>query len=154
MKFIQIILFSLGIIFTLSCERKECQNPPPSYNVAFVDSQGQAFVNDSLQATTLRLSSTSSTGVRTIISSADFRPIVSNDRYKFIYNIGYNLFAQSEQNQYVVEVNNKVLGKLVFKNQRDNSPCDGWMHLTEVRFNDQVVNRGADNVTYMVTLNP
>lgn len=148
------MLLWLGIIFTLSCERKLCQSPPPSYNIAFVDSQGQAFVNDSLQATTLRLSSTSSTGVRTMISSADFKPVISNDHYKFIYNIGYSLFAQSEQNQYTVEVNNKVVGNLVFKSQRDNSPCNGWMHLTEVRYNDQVVDRGADNVTYVITLNP
>lgn len=154
MKSIRIILISLGIISTLSCERKDCQSPPPRYNVAFIDSRGQAFVNDSLQAATLRLSSTSPTGVRTMISSADFKPVISNDRYKFIYNVGYDLFAQSEQNQYTVGINDKVVGNLVFKSQRDNSPCNGWMRLTEVRFNDQVVSRSEDNVTYVITLNP
>ncbi|ADB41268.1 hypothetical protein [Spirosoma linguale] len=154
MKFIKIILFSLSIIFTLSCERKACQNPPPSYNIAFVDSQGQAFVNDSLQATTIRLSSTSSAGVRTIVSSTDFKPVVSNDRYKFVYTVGYNLFAQNEQNQYRVEVNSKVIGNLVVKSQRDNSSCDGWMHVTEVRFSDKVVSQSADNIMYVITLNP
>lgn len=154
MRFTHIILLSLGIIFTLSCEGRECQIPPPSYHVAFVDSRGQAFVNDSSQARALLLSATSTTGVRTVTSSADFRPVVSNDRYKFVYDMGYNLFAQSGQNQYRVEVNRKVLGNLVLKGQRDTSPCDGWMHLTEVRFNDQVVSRGADNVTYVITLSP
>lgn len=88
-----------------------------------------------------------------MISSADFRPVVSNDRYKFIYNIGYNLFGQREQNQYIIELNNKMANSLVLKSQRDNSPCDGWMHLTEVRLNDQVVSRDADNVTYVIILN-
>ncbi|GAB3022990.1 hypothetical protein GCM10027185_21590 [Spirosoma pulveris] len=153
MKFLYSILFLSGLIFTLSCQRQACQNPPPAYTVAFTNAQGQAFINDSLQAATLRLSSISSAGVRTVLSPVDFRPVASNDRYKFVYQVGYSLFDKNEQNRFTVELNNNALGSLELKSQRDNSKCDGWMHLTEVRFNDQVVGRSADNVTYAIKLN-
>ncbi|MBD2705319.1 hypothetical protein IC229_32170 [Spirosoma sp. BT702] len=151
MKFTTIIILLLNVGFALSCRQRLCQSPPPSYNFAFINPQGQSVFNDTLQAGALRLSYASSTGTRSIVSKAEFKPLVTNDQYKILYQVQYNVFAQAEQNQYTVEIDNKAIGSLTLTSRRDNSECDGWMHLTEVRFNNQQIALGA-NLTYVITV--
>lgn len=101
----------------------------------------------------LRLIYISPTGARTIVPQAEFKPVASNDNYKFIYNMLYDLFAKSEQIQYAVEIDNKVVGNLALISRMNSSKCNPWMNLSEVRFNNLQVRLNADNVTYVVKIN-
>ncbi|MBD2703326.1 hypothetical protein IC229_21960 [Spirosoma sp. BT702] len=153
MRFIQAIVLLFSGCFGLACEQQKCQAPPPTYNVAFVNSQGQPLIGDPLQADAVHIWYTSSTGVPIHLPKTDFKAIASNDSYKFIYNVGYDLFARSEQTQYTVALSDKVLGTLSMTSRRNESKCNGWMHLTGMRFNNEPVSLGADNVTYVLKVN-
>ena len=144
------IIFS--VFLCLSCQQEECQSPPPRYNFAFTDSQGRPVVNDSLQATLIRLTSVSSAGVKTVVPVTDFKPIISNERYNFVYNMSYDVFAKSEEVLCTIETAGRTLGTLNLTSRRNNNRCNGWMNLSEVRFNNQPIDLEPDNVTYVVRM--
>ena len=140
------------VVLFLSCQQEECQSSPPRYNFAFIDSQGRSVINDSLQATLIRLTSVSSNGIKTVVPVADFKPVASNDIYNFVYTMSYDMFAKSEQVLCTIETQRRTLGTLNLTSRRNNNKCSGCMNLSEVRFNNQQIGLEADNVTYIIKL--
>jgi hypothetical protein len=151
MKVLYRITVGALLVFGLSlCQRKECQTPPPQYNFAFVTAQQKPVVSDSLQAASLRLVYYSSTGTKIIIPTASFKPYPSDGPATYVYRMGYDVIGQSQPSEYTVEVGGQPVSKLSLTAQKNNSDCDGWMHVTNVRSNQQSIPVNPDNVTYVV----
>lgn len=148
-----IIVGSLITLGLSSCERKLCQNSPPQYNFAFVTAQQKPVVADSLQAASLRLTYYSSTGIKTSVALTWFTPYPSDGPSKYVYRIAYELIDQVNLNKptvYTLELNGQAINKLSLTTQKNNTDCDGWMHLTEVRSNQIPISISSDNLTYSI----
>ncbi len=152
-RFLPIVAGLLTSLILPGCERRECTNPPPQYQFAFVTAQGQPIVTDSLQAKTLRLAYTSTSGSRLVIPQTQFRPIPTTTQYRYVYQLSHELISNDVQpRQYTIELSEQPVGTLQLTAQQRNSECDKWMHLTEVQANQKLVSIGTDNVTYQITI--
>jgi len=151
MKSIYAVAIGTLIIFGLSlCQRKDCQAPPPQYDFAFITAQQKPIVTDSLQAISLRLVYYSSAGTKTIVPITNFKPYPSNGPSKYVYRVGYDLISQNQPTEYTVELGGQAINKLSLTTQKNNSDCDGWMHLIDVRSNQKPVSIDPDNITYLI----
>lgn len=152
-RLLPIVAGLISSLMLAGCEQRECTNPPPQYQFAFVTPQGQPLVADSLQAKTLRLAYTSTSGSKMVIPQAQFRPIPTNTPYRYVYQLSHELIgSEAQARQYAIELNEQPVGTLRLTAQQRNTKCDKWMHLTEVQANQKPVSIGADNVTYQITV--
>lgn len=147
-----IYLIIIGSLIILGCERRACQSPPPNYNFAFITSQQEPVVQDSIQAASLRLVYNSPTGTKMIVPATDFKPYPSTGPSKYTYRMDYNLIAQNHPPEYTIEVGGQAVGKLSLTAQINNNRCDGWMHLTDVRSNNKPVSIDSYTSTYTINV--
>ncbi len=152
-RLVPVVAGLLSSLMLTGCERRECTNPPPQYQFAFVTAQGQPIVTDSLQAKTLRLAYTSTSGSKLVVPQAQFRPIPTTTQYRYVYQLSHELIGNEVQpRQYTIELSEQPVGTLQLTVQQRNTECDKWMHLTEVQANHKPVLIGTDNVTYQITI--
>ena len=143
----------LTSLMLTGCDQNPCMTSPPQYQFAFVTPQGQPLVPDSLQAKTLRLAYTSTSGSTMIVPQTQFRPIPTTTPYRYVYQLSHELIGSDTQpRQYAIELNEQPIGTLRLTAQQRNTKCDKWMHLTEVQANQKPVSIGGDNVTYQITV--
>ncbi|MFD1142577.1 hypothetical protein ACFQ4C_15735 [Larkinella insperata] len=135
-----------------SCEKPDCQAPPPSYGFAFVDTSGQQLTDTTL-ARSVKLTYAGASGTPTQVKESDFKAQPSSP-YPYVYEASYNLLVQAAekgQNGYTVEIGGKPRGTLNLKTYVNRTPCNGWYNLAEVRYDNTVVNPMIGNgVTYVV----
>lgn len=140
----------VGALIISGCEQRACQSPPPEYSFAFVTSQQEPVVIDSLQAASLRLVYNSPAGVKMIVPIADFKPYPSDGPSKYTYRMNYNLISQNHPTEYTVEVGGQAISKLSLITKKNDNRCNGWMYLTDVRSNRKPVTIDPNNTTYVV----
>ncbi|RAJ97981.1 hypothetical protein LX87_02888 [Larkinella arboricola] len=138
-----------------SCEKPDCQAPPPSYSFAFVDTLGQ-LLTDTTLAQSVKLTYAAASGTQMDVKENDFK-VHSSSPYPYTYEASYKLLvhaAEQGKGDYTVEIGGKPRGTLHLKTYVNRNPCNGWYDLAEVRYNDKAVSPMIGNgVTYVVLVN-
>ena len=132
----RLLLVCSSLILLAGCKGNiACQNPPPvlrfvlntpnGANAVTADNAGQIAIRYARngQPTTIK-DVRVSTGPSYAVESYELIEIARQT---------------SDTTQFHVVANDKTLGAIQLKTYVDNSPCDGWTHINELRFNGQVV---------------
>jgi len=135
-----------------SCEKPDCQLPPPTYNFVFVDTLGQ-LLTDTTLARSVKLTYPAAPGAQNEVKESDFKAQPSS-QYPYVYVASYNLVVHASENGqggYTVEIGGKPRGTLSLKTYVNRNRCNGWYNLSEVRYNNKVVSPQIGNgVTYTI----
>lgn len=126
-------------------------SPPPTYQFAFVNKQGLSAL-DSTRAMQVRLTYKDASGVEQTVATEDFKVIPSKP-YGVVFESSYALIEnpKPQTRLYTVTLGTESLGQLLLTSKKNTAKCNSWMNLSEVRFNEQVLNRGEE-VNYLIQL--
>jgi hypothetical protein len=129
-------LFLLPLcLFFVQCSRSkvDCQTPPPTLYFT-VTKGGTTYPSAS---STVALSYTDKSGKKAYIADLRAGETVLST---------YELLTTSQtlgDPPFTVEINQTASGTINLKTYQDDSPCNGWVRQSELRFNGAVVNRNA-----------
>ncbi|NBA88081.1 hypothetical protein GVN16_20080 [Emticicia sp. CRIBPO] len=139
-----LILWALTCLFT-ACEDSgmACQNPPPS--ISFKINSGdssQNYTRDNLRITYLR-----KTGVKAEVTDLRYDNGIFNT---------YDLIIQANElgnnSIFTLESDGVKLKELTLKTYKDNSRCDGWIHASEIKAGNKVLEIDKTSFAYIINL--
>lgn len=135
MKYISLMLLC-GILTLLgACKGNiACQNPPQTLRFSIAKTTGENIITatnaDKVAISYFR------NGQLTAVSDLRVQP----PNYS-VESLDAIMSARqtTDTTRFYVSVDNKPQGIIQLKTYVDNSPCDGWTHISELRFNGQIV---------------
>lgn len=148
MKIPAALLIFCGFVSITACERKLCQNPPPTNRLLLVQPDG----SNAVTATNASRVTIRHTKEGKLVSTKNVR--VSNPPEYAVESYEMNVISRqlNDTTHFYVSVDDKLFGVVQLKTHVDNSSCDGWTHVSELRFNGRIV--PYDNLKPGYTLTP
>ena len=130
---VYLILTSFGLLF--SCGKKACQSPPPTLRFMLMEANGKNLITD---ANAGKVSVQYTNGGQ-LIRVSDVQ-LSASTTYAFTSYEMIPIARQSaDTTHFYVLINNKTVGPIQLKTYVDNSECDGWTHISELRFEGRLI---------------
>lgn len=124
-----------------------CQSPPPAVRLIVVTPAGKPVITpDNAAQITVQYTRN---GYLTPVSDVQISPATGLvESYELI-----GVARQATDTTHIyLSAGNKPLGIIQLKTYVDNSRCDGWTHISELRFNGQVVPYDNLKTGYVLTV--
>ena len=135
MQYVAYCLIFAGLFVLSSCEKKECQNPPPTLRFMLMKANGSNYITDDKAGNVTIQYTKDGRLIRVSDVRLSASPVYAIESFEMIPIS----FQTTDTTHFYVAVGNETPGVIQLKTYVDNSQCDGWTHASELRFNGQVV---------------
>ena len=135
MKILATLLVFCGFVLLTACERKLCQNPPPTTRLLLIQPDG----SNAITATNASRVAISYTKEGKLISTEN--PGIGTPPNYAVESYDINVISRqlNDTTHFYVSVDDKLFGVVQLKTRIDDSRCDGWIHVGELRFNGKII---------------